>query len=303
MLLGAHFSIRKSLGDALAAAAALGCEVVQTLGYRRHEFYFDAKIAPGVKERLADEVAEWRRVLAASNIRYVAIHSRAVALLSLKEMARRAGAIDNFQKEIELARLLGASAYVFHLGPYTAGLTREEGVTLAARSLVHVLRELPKGAPQILLENVPGGGRRLGATIEEIASLVEQLGASAGKVGICLDVAHTWTAGYAIDTLEGIAGFFEKFKQHLDLGMVKAFHLNNSKLKRGCHLDEHAHLQDGVVKPEVYAYLMRGFPLAAGILETPKEPEGSDKRNLDFLRSLDDTVNKEADWSRGGSNP
>jgi len=44
---------------------------------------------------------------------------------------------------------------------------------------------------KVLLENMAGGGRRLGSTWEELQAMLAGIEDQA-RVGVCLDTAHTW---------------------------------------------------------------------------------------------------------------
>lgn len=286
MLLGAHFSIRRSLCDGLAQAQALGCEALQIFGYRRHEFYFDAGLDAAKREAIAQEIKEFRKALPASGVRFVAVHSRSLALLAVENGRRRQQIMKRFREELVLAQMLKADAYIFHPGPYLPYMDVQEGLALAAKNLAEVAgAALPDGL-KILMENVPGGGRRLGATPEEWHKLLEPSLRLGLPVGLCFDFSHCWGAGYDIATRKGIAGFFDRFHSLFGRNLISVFHFNNSRRERGCHLDDHAHLDEGRIAGEAYGWVLSQFHQAVGILETPKDPKGSDAKNLAFLRRL-----------------
>ena len=59
----------------------------------------------------------------------------------------------------------------------------------------------------LTLENASGGGWSIGTTIEELAAIAEAaaaLGVSARRLAFCLDVAHAWGAGVAMDDPDSI---------------------------------------------------------------------------------------------------
>ena len=86
------------------------------------------------------------------------------------------------------------------------GLTREEGLRLAAESIKRAIDGLPwQGTGfQILIENTAGAEFSLGGSFEQVAELVERLKACA-PVGVCLDTCHTHVAGYDMVSEEGYA--------------------------------------------------------------------------------------------------
>ncbi|MBI4370232.1 MAG: deoxyribonuclease IV [Elusimicrobia bacterium] len=285
MMLGAHLSIRQGLLGALDSAEALGCGALQIFGYRRHEFYFDPKISAETRFKLKAEMDLWRDRLGRSEVKELAIHSRAVALLANEDKKRYVGAIKSFEDELRLAHLLRARYYVFHLGPYDGGSSRARGLDLAAGALAQALEDLPQ-SPMIVLENVPGGGRRMGSTLEELSRMASALRLFGGRFGFCLDAAHSWTSGYSLKTVDEAKRFWEQFESTIGSEKLALLHLNNSQLKLGCHLDRHAHLAEGHIPEDVYRYILKAWPAKAGILETPNDSPDANKENLAFLTRL-----------------
>ena len=109
--------------------------------------------------------------------------------------------------ELRVARAYGAAYVNVHVGSHR-GEGVEAGIARLAEGLVQV-RELAGDEWRdvtLVLENGSGGGYGLGSTIEELA-LIEEAATGAGierdRFGYCLDTAHLWGAGYAIDTADG----------------------------------------------------------------------------------------------------
>ena len=286
MILGAHFSVRQGLIEALRMAEAFNLEAIQIFGYRRHEFYFDPALNPEVRKKLDGEIAVWRKALRRSFVKHVVIHARHVAILAFEDEIRRNLAIAQLKREVELARILGAHYFIFRLGPYAQNMKLKKGLMLACGALAQVLESLPPGSPRLVLENVPGGGRRMGGTIEEISFIVEALKKRKQELGLCVDLAHLWGAGYKIDDEKGARNFFEHLREEIGKERIVLFHLNNTKVDFKSHIDNHWHLRDGVIGAGVYRYLMKNYPQAIGILETPKDSQDADRKNIDFLVSL-----------------
>jgi deoxyribonuclease IV len=137
----------------------------------------------------------------------------------------------------------------------------------------------------VLVENVPGGGRRLGGRLEDLARLLDALPARV-KAAACLDTAHAWAAGYELSTAEGALKFAAR--AHRLLGdRVRAFHLNDSRAVFHSHRENHWHLGRGRLGLEGLKVLLEREEYAdlPAILETPKEP-GADAENLKVARGL-----------------
>ena len=265
MKLGIHGSVRSGLLNALKEAEEAGCKTLQLLPFPRHHSPTDSELASfrAERERLG--------------IERLIVHSRFVPSLASSDERRRARSVELLAYELTLARGLGAESYILHAGAYSVGDSAENGLRLAADS---INRAAPAFAGPILVENVPGGGRRLGGALEELARLRDLL---TGPSGVCLDSAHAWAAGYELGSAEGMLKFLSRAHRLFGDG-VKAFHVNDTRALLGSNLENHAHWGQGFLGRDGVAALLARPEYAdtPGIVETPKEP-GADRRNLGFL--------------------
>ena len=65
------------------------------------------------------------------------------------------------------------------------------------------VRQVMTGAPEdvmLLLENDTGGGGKVGYRFENLALVLAALPEFGARLGVCLDTAHLWAAGYDIGT-------------------------------------------------------------------------------------------------------
>lgn len=274
MILGVHASVRRGLTVSLDEARALNCDALQILPYPRGH-------APE-----AEELAAFRAARAALGLRLLLVHSRFVPSLASADEARRQRSISHLARELSLCAGLGGDAYVLHAGAYSPDASPEDGVRLFADSVRR--GALSAGfAGVLLLENVPGGGRRLGGTLEELARLRDALGPGGPPTGFCLDTAHAWAAGYDLSSAEGALRFVARAHRLLGADAVRAFHLNDSRALLGSHREHHWHWGRGRLGLEGLKVLLQReeFFEVPGILETPKEPD-ADEANLALVRGL-----------------
>jgi deoxyribonuclease-4 len=265
MKLGIHGSVRVGLLNALKEAEEAGCKTLQVLPFPRHNSPTDKDLAAFCAER--------ERL----KIEHLIVHSRFVPSLASSDEKRRARSVELLAYELNLAHGLGAESYILHAGAYSEGGSAEDGLRLAADSINRAAS--PFKGP-ILVENVPGGGRRLCGTLEELARVRDALKRPSG---VCLDTAHGWAAGYELATAEGMLKFLSRAHRLFGDG-VRAFHVNDTRALLGSNLENHAHWGEGFLGREgVDALLARPeYADTPGIVETPKEP-GADRRNLGFL--------------------
>jgi deoxyribonuclease IV len=272
MILGVHGSVRAGLLGALDEAEAARAPVLQCLPYRRHHPPSD------------DELSAFRARRAALGIVHLIVHSRFVPSLASSDAVRRARSVELLAEELSLAQKLGGDSYIVHAGAYSDGSTAKDGMRLAAQSITEAVGRTGFKGP-VLVENVPGGGRRLGGALEQLAELRDLLGIRA-KFGVCLDTAHAWAQGYGLSSAEGALKFLALAHRLFGDG-VRAFHVNDSRALLGSHQEDHAHWGEGYLGKEGIRVLLERPEYAdtPAIVETPKTP-GGDRQNLDFLAGV-----------------
>ncbi|MGH2509236.1 MAG: deoxyribonuclease IV [Ktedonobacteraceae bacterium] len=182
----------------------------------------------------------------------------------------------NWEKSIALLRwtlqrggLLGASYVVLHVGSHK-GTGVEAGVARIAQAIRHMLPETP---PEVvlLLENSVGAGNALGGDFEHLAAVLAAVPEYAERVGVCLDTAHLWGAGYDISTTTTALAVLRSFDETVGLPRLKVLHLNDTVKELGSHRDVHARIGEGIIGEEGLRTLLRDPRLAhvVVLLETP----------------------------------
>ncbi len=193
-----------------------------------------------------------------------------------------------FRGEVERALAFGAEALVLHPGSWK-GLTRDEGLKLAAESIERSIDGLPwqETGFHILIENTAEAEFSLGGSFEQVAELVERLKAHA-PVAVCLDTCHTWVAGYDLVSAEGYEETLRLAAATVGLDAVRVWHCNDAKAARGSKLDRHEHIGAGTMGTEPFRRLLNDprFAHCAFIAETPVEEPADEERSVRMLRSL-----------------
>ena len=196
--------------------------------------------------------------------------------------------ISAFRGEVERALALGANYLVLHPGSWR-GFTRKEGLALAADSVAKATDsiDLAQGGLRILIENTAGAEFSLGASLEQVAELIERLRPFV-PVGSCLDTCHCHVAGYDLVTQPGYEETLSKIDRTIGLLNVRVWHINDAKAAFGSKLDRHEHIGAGTIGLEPFRRLLndRRFSHCAFIAETPVDHPGDDARNVQKLRSL-----------------
>ena len=235
-----------------------------------------------------EDAARMRQELAANAVGPLVIHASYLINLCSQTETVRANSIQGFRGEVERALALGAHFLVLHPGSWK-GLTRDEGLRLAARAIEQAIDGLLwQGADfRILIENTAGAEFSLGGSFEQVAELVDVLKPCA-PVGVCLDTCHTHVAGYDIVSAEGYEETVAAIVGTMGTEAVRVWHCNDAKAGMGSKLDRHEHIGEGTIGSAAFRRLLRDrrFGHAAFIAETPVDEPGDERRNVAALRAL-----------------
>jgi apurinic endonuclease APN1 len=140
----------------------------------------------------------------------------------------------------------------------------------------------------VLLEGSSGGGGTLGATFDEVGAILDLLHGHR-RVGVCVDTAHMFGAGWNISSREGVDAMVAAATLAFDWSRVRIVHLNDSAAPLGSHLDRHDNIGAGHIGLDGFRAIIthRAIRDRAGIIETPGfDHRGPDRKNLSRLRRL-----------------
>jgi deoxyribonuclease IV len=219
------------------------------------------------------------------------IHASYLINVCSQKVEVRQNSIKSFRREIERALTLGAEYLVLHPGSWN-GLTREDGLRLAAESIAEACRGLAwQGTGfHILIENTAGAQFSLGGSFDQVAELVLRLRAAEGlcPIGVCLDTCHTHVAGYDLVSDAGYETTVGLIESTVGFDAVRVWHCNDAKAAMGSKLDRHENIGQGTMGLEPFRRLLNDvrFAHCAFIAETPVDEPGDDERNVRMLKSL-----------------
>jgi deoxyribonuclease-4 len=197
-------------------------------------------------------------------------HAGYLINLANPDPAAHARATAALTDEMRRCATLGLDRLNLHPGSHLRRIEPSAAITLVAQAVNRSLADAP--GVSVVLENTAGQGACLGATFEELAETIAQVDDRA-RVGICLDTAHLFAAGFDLRTPAGYARVMEQFDRLIGWRYLRGMHLNDTKVALGARVDRHASLGDGQLGWEPFACIMRDprledLPL---ILETPDE--------------------------------
>jgi deoxyribonuclease-4 len=279
--IGVHLGTAGGCWTAVNRAVEAGANTFQIFSSSPRQW----KAAP-VK---VEDAVKMRELRAKHDVGPISIHASYLINLCSQTETVRESSTAAFRGEVERALALGAEYLVLHPGSWK-GLTREEGLRLAAQSIERAIDGLDfAGAPdfRILIENTAGAEFSLGGKLEQVAELVSCLEKCA-PVAVCLDTCHVHVAGYDIVSAEGYAETMKLVSETVGFESVKVWHCNDAKAARGSKLDRHEHIGEGTIGAEAFRRLLHDarFAGAVFIAETPVDAPGDEARNVGVLRTL-----------------
>src|SRR6185436_1563163 len=104
------------------------------------------------------------------------------------------------------------------------------------------------------------------------------------RTGVCFDTCHAWAAGYDLRSPEGSDAVWRELDRVLGLGVVRAFHLNDSRRERGSRVDRHEAIGEGQLGGAAFRRLLRD-PRFAGVPAVLELPPDAVHRGLRRLRT------------------
>lgn len=278
-LLGAHVSTLGGLVKGVERGGELGCNVIQLFTKNNNQW-----LAPPL---IKDEIDAFQQALEVNGIRVVIAHAGYLINLATTNPSIHEQSLKSMRLELERAESLEIPFLIAHPGSH-----KDEGEIVGIMQVVENMRILLEETEgfrvRLLFETTAGQGTSLGWTFEQLAEILERLDFNP-RLGICLDTAHIFQAGYDIRKKGLYEGVLKEFDEVIGLKYLKVVHLNDSIKGLGTRVDRHEHIGKGEIGIEPFKWFLndrrlREIPM---LIETPKETGlEEDKKNLKILRSL-----------------
>jgi deoxyribonuclease-4 len=281
MKFGAHLSIAKGLNGVVTETDAIGGNAVQIFARNprgRGETKIPAEDAKAFRELLKER--GWTLV----------IHAPYYVNIGSGVDRNRKIAVEVAAADLEKADFIGAEYVVVHMGTPGDGHELEDCTKLAIKAVKDALKKAPKSKAMLLLET-GAGPTRVGGSFEQLSAILK--GVNSKRVGVCIDTAHMYLAGYDLRG-KGMKKVLDEFDKKVGLKHVKVIHVNDTQSALGSGHDRHYHLGKGTIGIDAYKVMMADKRLKDKIfiLETPKEDKDSgigdepDKKNLALIKKF-----------------
>jgi deoxyribonuclease-4 len=187
--------------------------------------------------------------------------------------------------DLKRAELLQVPYIIAHIG-HSGDQAEEQAFDRVSQAIDRAFEAVPN-AVRLLLENTAGQGTEIGYCFSHLQRIIA--GSNHGdRLGICLDVAHAFAAGYDVSTKRGLEEALQEFDQGIGLGKLCLLHLNDSKARLGSRVDRHWHIGKGCIGIDGFRRIVNHPALRSlpGIMETPRETDREDLMNMKVIKSL-----------------
>src|SRR3982751_4813180 len=200
--IGFHAPIKDGLHQSLIIAKETGCDTVQLFSRNPRGWM--------AKPLTVESVELFRQTRRRLKLTPVVIHCNYLVNLAASDAAFLAKSRESFREEVERALLLGVDYLVVHPGS-SRGACEADGIALCAASLLIANKGLRFGKLRILLENTAGQGDCIGHRFEHLAEIMRVCPKL--PLGVCLDTAHAFTAGYDIREEDGLDALVQRVQK------------------------------------------------------------------------------------------
>ncbi len=283
MRLGAHLSIAQGLEGAARTAIQIGANTFQ---------YFTRNPRGGKARSIGgEEITRWLSLRRDLDLYPIAGHLPYTVNPAAPPGRQRDFARLVLTEDLERVRSIGGEYIVAHPGRY--GENREEAIGYLVSLIEETVLAAPPGGPVLLLETMACQGSELGS-LEDLLEVLKRL-SWPPQVGICLDTAHLFEAGWDLRTPAGCDELVARLESFFGLEKVKLVHLNDSLTPLSSRRDRHALIGTGELGESGIASVVNhpflgSLPL---ILETNVENyidyAGEIKKVKAFLKKCPDT--------------
>ena len=275
MRIGLHVRISGGYAGAVEHARAAGCTAIQIFSSNPRS-YRPSKIDVPALTAFAALRKE-------NDLDPCVIHTPYLINLGSDDPKIAEGSVRLLEGDLAVAAQGGIRYVNTHLGSY-GKRDRNEGFIAIARALEGVLEKIQPGV-YLVLENSAGAGALAGGTLDELGKLVKMI--DHPQLGVCLDTAHAWAAGYEINSVAGVDRFVAEAEEHIGLDRLHIFHFNDTEVPLGGNRDRHWHIGEGNIGFDGFRALLAHKELRdkTAILETPGEVE-DDRRNIETILAI-----------------
>ncbi len=244
---GAHVSAAGGVHNAPKNAEAIGAKAFALFTKNQRQW----KAKPLTQE----QIEKFNECVAAVGIdkKHILPHDSYLINLGHPDKEQRKKSLDAFIDELHRCEQLGLDKLNFHPGSHLRKMSEKECLDTIAASMNEALKE--SEGVTLVIENTAGQGSNLGYKFEHLAYLIEKC-EDQERVGVCLDTAHMFAAGYDIRTREAYEKTMQEFDRIVGFEFLCGMHINDSKAGFASRVDRHHSLGKGHIGLDAFRFIM-----------------------------------------------
>ena len=194
MRFGFHISIAGGFSRVAERAELRGCETIQLFSRNPRGW----KYSPlGEKN-----IEEFRSSIKSSGLFPVFLHLPYLPNLAYQQSKFYSRSINAVATDLERAEQLGAQYLIIHIG-HRMESSEDEAIEAVSQGINQAFEKV-KNPVILLMENTAGQGTEIGYTFDQIKKIIERVH-DHQRMGVCLDTAHSFEAGYDLSNKDGLA--------------------------------------------------------------------------------------------------
>jgi deoxyribonuclease-4 len=275
---GAHVSAAGGVENAVLNAKKIGADGFALFTKNQRQWF--------AKPLSEENIAKFKEYMKEHNFTSDGVlpHDSYLINLGHPEEEKREKSLKSFIDEAKRVESLGLKYLNFHPGSHLKKISEEQCLDFISESLNKAIDETENCI--FVIETTAGQGSNLGYKFEHLAFIIDKV-KDKERIGVCIDTAHIFAAGYDIRTKETYEETMKKFDETVGFKYLKGMHINDSKAKFASRVDRHHSLGKGEIGLDAFKFIMRdkridNIPL---VLETI-EPEIWEKE-IKLLKSFE----------------
>ena len=193
MRFGFHISIAGGFSKIVERAEARGCETIQFFSRNPRGWNY----SPLNKK----EVGAFRSSVQSSGLSPIVVHMPYLPNIASSESKFYKRSIRSIATDLQRANHLGADCLIIHIG-HRMESSEEQAIEAVSQGIDQAFEKVKNGVI-LLMENTAGQGTEIGYAFDQIKRIIDGV-SDPERMGVCLDTAHTFEAGYDLSNRDGI---------------------------------------------------------------------------------------------------
>jgi len=245
---GAHVSAAGGVENAIKNAVSIGADGFALFTKNQRQWF-----AKPLSEK---NIIKFKEFMKEHNFTADSVlpHDSYLINLGHPEIEKRDKSLKSFIDEARRVEALGLKYLNFHPGSHLRKISEEECLDLISESVNFAIKETESCI--FVLETTAGQGSNLGYKFEHLAYIIDRV-TDKERIGVCIDTAHIFAAGYDIRTKEAYEETMKKFDEIIGFKYLKGMHINDSKAKFASRVDRHHSLGKGEIGLDAFKFIMQ----------------------------------------------